>query len=64
MKKTINWISIIYIALIIAGITGEVKCIIKFCQCDFKPSYKAEIIYGLGVVTGFGAVIGYMDIKD
>lgn len=21
----------------------------KFTQCDFKPSYKAEIVYGLGI---------------
>ena len=56
MKK-----AILYLILIIIVLVGEVKCIIKFFSCDFKESYKAEIIYGVSMATGLGAVVGYMD---
>lgn len=49
--------AIIYLVLLIGWIIN----IIKFCQCDFKESYKAEIIRGVGIVTFFpGAVMGYI----
>jgi len=54
-------ISIIVLAVFLTAAVGEIKCIIKFVQCDFKESYKAEAIYGIGIVTGAGVVIGYMD---
>jgi len=53
---------LIYAAIAIALIVGEVKCIIKFVQCDFEPSYKAEAIYGLAVITGAGCIVGYLDL--
>jgi hypothetical protein len=53
--------SIIYLVFIILFLVGEVKCIVKFFQCDFKESYKAEIIYGVSMATGLGCVVGYMD---
>lgn len=43
---------------------GQILCIIKFIRSDFKPSYKREIIYGIGMVTPLGSVIGYFNIKD
>lgn len=49
-------------AFIIFLIAGYIQCIVKFCKCDFEPSYKAEILYGVGSVTGLGAVIGWMDL--
>ncbi len=52
----------IYCVIIIAALVGEVSCIVKFINCDFKESYKAEVIYGVGVVTGLGSVIGYLDL--
>lgn len=55
---------IIYIAIFIAALVGEVKCIIKFVRCDFNAPYKKEIIYGVGVCTGAGAVIGYLNINE
>lgn len=57
MKKFI----LIQIIIAVIVITGEVKCIVKFLSCDFQPSYKAEIVYGVGCVTGIGIVVGYMD---
>ena len=63
MKKG-SIVAIIYIASIIASITGEVKCIIKMLNCNFDPIGKSEIFYTVGTFTGAGCVIGYLDIKD
>lgn len=52
---------ILYWILIIFFIVGYVKDIIHFAECDFKPAYKAEILYGVGAVTGLGAIFGYID---
>jgi hypothetical protein len=59
MKKIIIW----SIVIILLGV-GEIKCIIKFAESDFEAPYKAEIIYGVGMITGFGSIIGWMDIHD
>lgn len=55
---------VIYLIIIIVLVIGEVKCIIKFFQSDFEPSYKRECIYGFSALLGIGAVVGYMDIED
>jgi hypothetical protein len=52
---------ILITTLYVAAIIGEVTCIVKFFRCDFKESYKAEMVYAVGACTGLGAVIGYMD---
>jgi len=56
--------TLIYFAILVTLIVGEVMCIVKFIRSDFEPSYKRELVYGIGVVTGFGAIIGYLDIPD
>jgi len=53
---------VLYVVLIVAGCVGWGLNIYKLTQCDFEPSYKAEIIRGVGVVTPIGAIVGYMDI--
>tara|TARA_R110002126_G_scaffold47605_2_gene133333 strand:+ start:1936 stop:2115 length:180 start_codon:yes stop_codon:yes gene_type:complete len=45
-------------------IVGEVKCIFKVLKCNWEPIGKAEAVYSVGVLTGLGCFIGYMDIKD
>ena len=55
---------ILKLVIAIACIIGEVKCIIKFFQCDFKEPYKREIIYGVSMCCGIGAVVGYLDIEE
>lgn len=50
--------------LIFILIFGEVRCIYQLFTSDFKPSYKREIIYGVGVFTGLGSIIGYFNIPD
>lgn len=57
MKTTI-FLTLIWCATIF----GYGRCIYKFCKCDFESSYKAEVIYGVGVFTGLGVVIGYFNI--
>jgi hypothetical protein len=60
MKK----LGVIGVILVIAGIIGEIKCIVKFIDSDFKPSYKREAVYGLSAICGVGAVVGWMDFPD
>jgi len=55
---------IIYFAIVIALIVGEIKCIIKFFNSDFEPSYKRECIYGFSAILGIGCIVGYMDFED
>jgi hypothetical protein len=63
MKTAVSMI-VVYVAIVVAALVGEVKCIIKMASCDWNPIGKSEIIYTVGTFTGFGAVIGYLNIKD
>ena len=45
-------------------VVGQVQCIIKMCSCDWSPIGKSEILYTAGTFTGFGVIIGYLDIED
>ena len=63
MKTGITLI-VIYAAIIIAALVGEVKCIIKSIDCNWEPVGKAEIVYTGASLTGLGAIVGYMDIQD
>jgi hypothetical protein len=63
MKTGITLI-VIYSAIIIAALVGEVKCIIKAIDCNWEPVGKAEIVYTGASLTGLGAIVGYMDIQD
>lgn len=56
--------AIIALAIPILLFVGWIKCLYKFCNCDFEPSYKAEIVYGVGTFSGLGCIIGWMDIND
>lgn len=55
---------ILYIVFWILAIVGEVKCIIKAINCNWEPVGKAEIIYTAAAFTGFGAIVGWIDIED
>jgi len=62
--KTEIAITIIYAAIVVALLVGEVKCIIKAVQCNWEPIGKAEIFYTAASVTGLGAIVGYINIQD
>lgn len=53
---------IIYALIVVMAITGYVKDIVKLCECDFEPSYKAEVFYGIGACTGLGMIFGWIDL--
>jgi len=55
---------IIAFAIYLALTFGWCRSVYQFFTSDFEASYKREIIYGVGVITGLGIVIGYMDIPD
>jgi hypothetical protein len=60
MKKLIVFNYLLAIAILF----GYCRCAYQFCTSDFKPSYKREIVYGVGVCTGLGAIVGYINIPD
>lgn len=60
MKKTF----LIFGALILLGIVGEIRCIYKALTCNWEPIDKAEIIYTGAALTGLGGIVGYFNIED
>ncbi len=57
----INVLNIAVVILILLGSIGWIKNIVHLCQCDFEPSYKAEAIYSIGLVTGTSCILGWFD---
>lgn len=55
---------IIIFTLIVGSIIGEVMCICKCVVSDWKAPYYHEAIYGLSALTGFGFVVGWINIPD
>ena len=58
MKK-IFYINILIIVVIA---TGWVKNIVKLSECDFEPSYKAEVIHTIGLIPPVGAITGWLNL--
>ena len=55
---------IIGVSIAVLAVVGEVKCIYKAVNCNWEPIGKAEIVYTGAALTGVGAIVGYLDIKD
>ena len=55
-------ILIIQIVIILVVGTGWVKNIIKLADCDFEPSYKAEVIHIVGLIPPVGMITGWLDL--
>lgn len=53
---------IIVLAIYVALIVGWILGLVKFFQCDFTAPYKAEIIYGLGIVSGYNCIVGWFNL--
>ena len=60
MKK----VFLIQIVIFILAIVGEVKCIVKAVNCNWDPVGKAEVVYTVAACTGFGAIVGWINIED
>jgi hypothetical protein len=56
--------SLLWIIVGLFLIIGEIKCIIKAVQCNWEPIGKAEVIYTVGIITGLGGVVGWVNIED
>ena len=55
-------IFIIQAVIVLVIGTGWVKNIIKLSNCDFEPSYKAEVIHAVGLIPPIGMVTGWLDL--
>ena len=56
---------LLYIIMLLGLFVGYIMNVVKFCQCDFRESYKAEIIRGIGLVAApIGGVCGWLTIAD
>lgn len=55
---------IIYASIIIFGITGYIKNVIKLSECDFEHPYKAEVIHIVGLIPPVGAITGWLNIGN
>lgn len=65
MKRQSTFIvSGVFLWLFVMSIIGVgwVKNIIKLSNCDFEAPYKAEVIYGIGLVPIVGMVTGWLDV--
>ena len=62
--KTVIITVAIYSLFVIAILVGEIRCIVKACQCNWDPVGKAEVIYTVSACTGLGMIVGYINIED
>ena len=65
-KKGFTSIELVFTLMLLfllgVGSLGWILNVIKFCKCDFKAPYKAEVIHAIGVVTPICIVTGYIDL--
>ena len=54
---------LLWLLIVVGSIASWGTNLYKFVQCDFKESYKAEIIYGLGIFTPTCVVTAWMDLE-
>jgi hypothetical protein len=62
--KTAFGVGLVYVAMVVTLVVGEVKCIIKAINCNWEPIGKAEIIYTGASLTGLGCVVGFINLED
>lgn len=56
---------LVIVALIVVGIIGYTKNIVKLLDADFQAPYKAEVVRTAGVIVPLvGVVEGFMTIED
>lgn len=52
------------VVLLLAAFIGEIRCIYKAINCNWEPIGKAEVIYTGAALSGFGAIVGWINIED
>lgn len=50
------------ILVFVIVMVGWTKNIIKLSECDFESPYKAELIYGIGLIPPVGMITGWLDV--
>ena len=58
------FVALFFLIIVMAGVAGYIVNFIEFVNLNFQPPYKAEVIRGLGIVSGVGAILGYINIQD
>lgn len=53
---------IIIISLWLGALSGYILGAYKLASCDFEPPYKAEILYGVGAISGLNAIFGWFNL--
>ena len=61
MKMLVRNLIVLWIVVVIVVGVGWVKNIVKLVECDFEPSYKAEVIHIIGIIPPVGMITGWMD---
>ena len=64
-KASLSGCAVILVLLLYAFILGSWGTnLYRFVKCDFEPSYKAEIIHGIGLFTPTFLVTAWIPIED
>lgn len=61
-RKTNSHTTLLFFIIWCLATIGYFKNVYHFVKADFEPSYKEEIIRGVGIVTGLGCIIGYIPL--
>jgi len=56
--------SLFTVAIVVFLVIGEILCVVKAIKCNWEPIGKAEIIYTGAALTGFGGIVGWLNIED
>lgn len=58
-------IGLVVISVVLAFPVGYIMNAVKFARLDFKQPIKAEIVRGIGIVSGpIGSIMGFVKIED
>jgi len=63
-QVTVMRLVLFYGVFMLSGLIASGVCVYKFAHCDFKAPYKAEVLYGIGIVPPIGLVMAWIPIND
>lgn len=56
--------TLFYLFVVVTGIYGYYRNLVHISECDFKPSYRAEVVYIALAFTPVSCVVGYFDLSE